>query len=214
MSTGGQEKNGVLPTDRNTPVARVDLAPYNDCMNKYTRRLVLPIDEVLWHVRAQQVAESMYGFSVKRRQPLHGFEVGMTSLRLRTFARDSGNLRCAHCGIEGKFFSIDSHREQLTYTHLNLFAVDDKGEEVLLTCDHILARGLGGADDLSNTQVLCSPCNSFKSKEESRITNEIRRELNILMVSKKIPDMLQNDVAKGLIIKWTGRMNNPTCYTQ
>ena len=174
--------------------------------------MVLPIDEVVWHINARTEAQSMYGWALPRRNVIHGFEVGVNSLRLRTFARDVGNLRCAHCGLEGKFFSIDSHREQLTYTHLNLYAVNAKDEEVLMTCDHILARGLGGADDLSNTQMLCSPCNAVKSKQESRISNEIRRQLDILMESVKIYNVLQSEAAKVLLDKWVVIMNDPSRY--
>ena len=181
-------------------------------MNNYTRRMVLPIDEVIGYINQRIDAESMYGCSLPRRSVIHGFEVGVSSIRLRTFARDAGNLRCAHCGLEGKFFSVDSHQNQLAYTHLNLYAVNDKGKEVLMTCDHILARGLGGADDLSNTQILCNVCNSAKSKQESRISNEIRRELDVLMQSVKIYDILHSDKTKVLLDKWVVIMNDPSCY--
>ena len=181
-------------------------------MNNYTRRLVLPIDEVVWHINQRIEAETMYNAGLPRRNVIHGYEVGVTSIRLRTFARDAGDLRCAHCGIEGKFFSIDSHRDQLDYTHLNLYAIDNKDEEVLMTCDHILARGLGGEDDLSNTQVLCSPCNAIKSAQESRVSNEIRRRLDILMHSVKLCGLLHHDEARALLEKWVVIMNDPARY--
>lgn len=181
-------------------------------MQTYTRRMVLPVDEVIWHINQRIEAESMYGANLPLRSEINGFQVGLTSIRLRTFARDASNLRCAHCGLEGKFFSIDSHQKQLTYTHLNLFAINDKGEEVLMTCDHILARGLGGEDDLSNTQVLCSRCNAVKSKQESLISNKIRRQLDILMKSVKICNTLHNDAARELLEKWKLIMNDPSRY--
>lgn len=181
-------------------------------MDHYTRRMVLPVAEVIWHIQKRSETEFKYG-SGPQRDMIHGFKVGLTSLRLRTFARDIDNLRCAHCGIEGKFFSIDSHRNQLAYTHLNLYGIDHNNEEVLMTCDHILARGLGGADDLSNTQVLCTHCNSKKSKQESRVSNEIRRELNILMESVKIYNILHSHKTKSLLDKWVVIMNNPASYT-
>ena len=187
-------------------------------MNNYTRRMVLPIDEVIWHINRQIELESLYR-SYPRTRILHGFKVGVSSIRLRTFARDIGNLCCAHCGVEGKFFSIDSHREQLTYTHLNLCAMNDKGEEVLMTCDHILARGLGGEDDLSNTQILCSPCNSIKSAQESQVSNELRRELGMIDSGGKLYPMIKdlshpmfNDKTRKILSQWKKWMNIPDYY--
>ena len=34
------------------------------------------------------------------------------------------------------------------------------------TIDHIIARGLGGNDDLHNIQIICRKCNNYKSRKE------------------------------------------------
>lgn len=36
------------------------------------------------------------------------------------------------------------------------------------TIDHIIARGLGGTDELHNIQVICRRCNNDKSRDEGR----------------------------------------------
>jgi hypothetical protein len=46
--------------------------------------------------------------------------------------------------------------------HLNLYALDSDGREILMTHDHILARADGGKNHLSNTQTMCAPCNFKK----------------------------------------------------
>ena len=41
------------------------------------------------------------------------------------------------CGIEGKYFAKEKFADQSTY-HLNLYAVDNNGDEILITKDHIM----------------------------------------------------------------------------
>jgi hypothetical protein len=65
---------------------------------------------------------------------------------------------------------------------MNLYGMKD-GNEVLFTHDHILARGLGGADDLTNSQTMCSPCNGNKSKAEGKEANR-RRRLAMKLMTK------------------------------
>lgn len=100
----------------------------------------------------------------------NGFEVGVTSLRLKTFAKGAdskGVIKCVCCGTEAKFFSVDSFARSKTMSyHINLYGKIN-GKDILFTHDHILARSLGGKDDISNSQVMCSPCNSAKSKIET-----------------------------------------------
>lgn len=46
--------------------------------------------------------------------------------------------------------------------HLNLYAIDENGKEVLMTKDHIIPKSKGGADDISNYQTMCERCNEAK----------------------------------------------------
>lgn len=72
--------------------------------------------------------------------------------------------KCAICGIEGKYFAKERHLQDKSY-HLNLYAVDDNGEEILMTKDHILPRSKGGIDDISNYQTMCKLCNEAKGNK-------------------------------------------------
>lgn len=80
----------------------------------------------------------------------------------------SGHVRwwckCVVCGIEGKYFAKEKFADQSTY-HLNLYAVDDNGDEILMTKDHIIPRSKGGIDDISNYQTMCKLCNEAKGNK-------------------------------------------------
>ncbi|MCK5021338.1 MAG: HNH endonuclease [Candidatus Peribacteraceae bacterium] len=91
-----------------------------------------------------------------------GDMIRMDSLRYQLFKT---TLKCAACGIEGKFFakeksSLKSINESF---HFNLYAIRSDGNEVLMTKDHVIPKSKGGAKNhISNLQVMCAPCNSFK----------------------------------------------------
>lgn len=72
--------------------------------------------------------------------------------------------KCSDCGIEGQYFAKERHLQDKSY-HLNLYAVDDNGDEILMTKDHILPRSKGGIDDISNYQTMCKPCNEAKGNK-------------------------------------------------
>ena len=91
--------------------------------------------------------------------------VWMTSLRLQTFAKKG--FKCVSCGVEGKFFALEQHtnkngKESPNAWHFNLYAVNDAGEEVLMTRDHIVPKSRGGPDTLENSQTMCALCNNKK----------------------------------------------------
>ena len=84
------------------------------------------------------------------------------SQRYQTFF--TKGCKCAVCGIEGKYFAKEKFADQSTY-HLNLYAVDDNGDEILMTKDHIIPRSKGGIDDISNYQTMCKLCNEAKGNK-------------------------------------------------
>lgn len=88
--------------------------------------------------------------------------IKMNSLRLNVF-KEKG-ISCSCCGIEGKFFAKEKHREKDPY-HFNLYAIDENGEEVLMTKDHITAKSNGGSLHLDNLQTMCAPCNYEKANK-------------------------------------------------
>lgn len=84
------------------------------------------------------------------------------SQRYQTFF--TKGCKCVVCGIEGKYFAKERHLQDKTY-HLNLYAVDDNGDEILMTKDHIMPRSKGGIDDISNYQTMCKLCNEAKGNK-------------------------------------------------
>lgn len=81
------------------------------------------------------------------------------SHRYQTFF--TKGLKCACCGIEGQYFAKEKSGHDKSY-HLNLYAVDDDGNEVLMTKDHIIPKSKGGRDHISNYQTMCEACNFAK----------------------------------------------------
>ena len=114
---------------------------------------------------------------------VQGYEVGVGSTRLKTFARHyqnhNGTIACVNCGLQASFFSIDNlARNPQGSPHINLFGVGPDGNEVLFTHDHTVARVFGGADDLGNTRVMCSPCNSRKGTKEGKLAQQLGLKRN------------------------------------
>jgi 5-methylcytosine-specific restriction endonuclease McrA len=49
--------------------------------------------------------------------------------------------------------------------HFNLYAIDDNGDEILMTKDHIIPKSKGGRNHLSNYQPMCCVCNQKKDNK-------------------------------------------------
>lgn len=95
-----------------------------------------------------------------RRIPLDGDMVNIRSSRLGTFAR---SVVCACCGIAGAYFVKEKHRHAKThgpgrndeFFHLNLYALDDDWNEVMMTSDHIVPHCRRSG--LTTTGRRCAP---------------------------------------------------------
>lgn len=74
--------------------------------------------------------------------------------------------KCAKCGLEGRYCKLESRGRG---PHLNVYGIDEQGEEVILTKDHIYPKSKGGLNCINNYQVLCSKCNREKA-DNSPIT--------------------------------------------
>ena len=90
---------------------------------------------------------------------INGDKIKGNSQRFQTFF--TKGLKCACCGIEGKYFGKEKTFNDARY-HLNLYALDEFGNEVLMTKDHIVPRSKGGASELYNYQTMCVKCNIAK----------------------------------------------------
>ena len=90
---------------------------------------------------------------------LDGDIIKGNSQRYQTFF--TKGIKCACCGIEGKYFAKEKVSCDKSY-HLNLYAIDENGKEVLMTKDHILPKSKGGKDEIDNYQTMCIRCNEAK----------------------------------------------------
>lgn len=90
--------------------------------------------------------------------------VKMGSLRYQVFA--SKGTKCVKCGLEGRYFALEQNfalRDAKSKSfHFNLYGLDESGEEVLFTKDHITPKSRNGSDQLENLQPMCYPCNYRK----------------------------------------------------
>lgn len=99
---------------------------------------------------------------------------------------------CKGCNAKGSHFYIEKFgvgNKVYNNWHLNLYAINEYGHEVMVTKDHILAKSAGGSDDIVNLQPLCRTCNTKKGCKpmavlvkqlESRQKNLQIREANIV----------------------------------
>jgi len=98
------------------------------------------------------------------RHDFDGHNMRFGSQRYTTFYKNGTG--CVECGIEGEFFAKERHTAQET-PHLNLYAIDENGEEVLMTKDHIIPESKGGANVIENYQPMCAECNQEKADSVS-----------------------------------------------
>jgi hypothetical protein len=138
-------------------------------MSQYLRHAIAPLDDIFLAIK-----EGWNNPGAKMKFQEWTFNIH--SLRLRTFCRCRGNLVCSCCGLKAQYFAVESFKHgSPNSVHINLYGRAD-GKEILFTHDHTLARSLGGKDNMSNTTVMCSPCNSRKATEESKELNRRRKE--------------------------------------
>lgn len=151
---------------------------------QYQRIGILTIDEVMPYILENQYK----GSKNTHRVQIKDFLVKVTSLRLKTFAKTGTSCSC--CGIEAEYFAVEKNNKDQHY-HLNLWGKDKENKPILFTHDHILARSLGGADNLTNTETMCSPCNFEKSLIEMKIKqtpekrDELLQEIEFWKLNKK-----------------------------
>ena len=95
----------------------------------------------------------------KVRVEINGEVVNLSSLRLLCF-KEKG-LECITCGIKGSFLALERGPKDSFY-HLNLYAVDSDGDEILMTKDHRIPKCKDGPDHIDNMQTMCTICNGEK----------------------------------------------------
>lgn len=114
---------------------------------------------------------------------LHGEQIRMGSARYRLFKE---NLCCVKCGIEGRYYAVETSakrdkknggwialRGPSREPHLNLYAINKQGHEVLMTKDHVIPKSKGGTNTDDNYQTMCSPCNNKKGNKVPEVQQEL-----------------------------------------
>jgi len=103
-----------------------------------------------------------------KKKKYFGKQVKLTSHRYKVYALNG--TKCVNCKLTGTFFALEKSISQRTDKfHFNLYAINKKKEEVMITIDHITPKAKGGSEALSNKQPMCFNCNNKKGdKIESK----------------------------------------------
>lgn len=82
-------------------------------------------------------------------------------VRLETFA--TKGVDCISCSLKGEFFRIE---DNTSGAHLNLYAINPHGQEVLMTRKLLVPRSQGGPDEVGNMNTMCTHCNKRRYIEQ------------------------------------------------
>ena len=124
-------------------------------MQTYHRKQTYNIDEVL----SKRINPLGNKKLKENRIDFDGDLVSMDSHRYWLFANKG--CTCVSCGMKGTFFAKERAGNVERY-HFNLYGIDENGEEMLFTKDHIIPKSKGGKDHLDNYNTMCSKCNNEK----------------------------------------------------
>lgn len=146
--------------------------PFKKNIQRYHRLKKLTIEEGFALITRPEHLDPKHDGKVM----IDGARVSTKSLRLQTFLQSG--LKCVYpgCTYVASFFAIersicDADADHVKKPfHINLWGVTEDGTEVLFTHDHILARSLGGANTLDNTQTMCVWHNGMKSASEHQMS--------------------------------------------
>lgn len=72
----------------------------------------------------------------------------------------SYKTKCVGCGLISKYTAVVQNKDTGRYNVI--FLVEQDGQFMPLTKDHILAKARGGTDTFKNLQCMCSYCNTNK----------------------------------------------------
>lgn len=119
----------------------------------------------------------------RKRVRLFGHSINVRGLKFDTFLNGPPCCSNPECRVTFSHFVVErslgrnkTPAPEHHNFHLNLYGFGARGEELRFTHDHTLARALGGADDLTNTTSMCSPCNREKSVLETQLVQQQRVE--------------------------------------
>lgn len=144
---------------------------------------------------------------------INGVEVKISSQRYLLFKE---NKRCVVCGLEGKFLAIEKSEPEIKKYHINMYGINENGDEILMTKDHIIPRSKGGKDIHSNYQTMCRVCNSNKGNGDSK---SLKSLFNDYIVNKTLKNINKIDnLCLELGVKpsdfWSYYLNNNISETE
>lgn len=137
---------------------------------------VFTIDSVL-----SKIGPHSHLFEIEDRK----FLVKMNSQRYKLFRK---SIACISCRREGHYFALESDKEHIKWVsklisnaklkphyrlhpfylaHFNLYSLAN-GKDTLMTKDHIIPVSRGGNNYMSNYQVMCANCNSWKGNSVTK----------------------------------------------
>lgn len=126
---------------------------------EYERKEVYSIEQI-----QQATKEVLFNPEEEADIILDGDIVRGNSQRYQLFF--TKGVKCSCCGIEGKFFRKERSIKMNTKRyHLNLYAINNDGIEILMTKDHIVPASKGGDNKLHNYQTMCEVCNKKKGNK-------------------------------------------------
>ena len=138
------------------PYIRKEIYSIDEVYNAVLYGVIYSIDEVYNAVKDGLFEEK------KTFVDMDGDMIKANSQRYQTFF--TKGIKCCRCGIEGRYFAKEKNPNARRY-HLNLYAVDQDGEEVMMTKDHIIPVSKGGKNTLENYQTMCRKCNVQKGNK-------------------------------------------------
>lgn len=145
--------------------------------SKNTYRIYYDIDYIkILYLNFRKLREELikkYGFVNKQESPeiyekmnyvmVGKHRIRFDSQRYELFFTSPYSPSCNICGIGGATTYLEKFPNEHVY-HINVYGRRGK-KEVMLTKDHIIPKAKGGADIMSNYQILCFDCNQEKSDE-------------------------------------------------
>lgn len=131
-------------------------------MNPYIRKgRKYSVEEILPLLKTRRAGEWS-----PQRIMIDGDPINIRSSRLGTF---KNSIVCSCCGIVGKYFvkekQIIMRKGDGNFFHINLYGVDENGQEVLMTSDHIIPHCKRSCL-ANNRQTMCHKCNRAKGSRE------------------------------------------------
>lgn len=130
-------------------------------MNEYIRDGKYPIETV-----RELLGDKIFSLEKKINIELHGRIIKANSQRYKLFF--TKGCTCVKCGLKANYFALERDSKSFGNTnryHFNLYGVDQDGNEILFTKDHIIPRSRGGKNRVENYQTMCCICNVAKGSK-------------------------------------------------